>query len=455
LSTYLDEYRSKLISVEKAASLVESNNIIDYGMFATKPVDFDVALSKRAGDGLENVSIRGTGTVLPIPEVIKNDPQQLSFQYFSWYYTLIDRTAGDYGLCCHNPFNYHEATLLAANTDFSHMWPAVWCAQTTPMDEHGCFNFGLGNSHNRGLALASKIAIVEVNENMPRCLGGYDEYVHISEIDYIIEGSNSPIFATPPSGKPTDEERKIAEYIVEEVVDGAVVQLGIGALPNLIGHMIANSDLKDLGVQSEMFCDAYVAMYEAGKITNAKKARDLYKSTYAFSLGTQETYDFLNNNPRCASCNVNYTNEPSLIAVNDNFIAINNILEIDLLSQVCSETSGLRQISGTGGQLDFVVGAFHSKGGKAFLAFSSTFKDKEGKVHSRIKPMLSPGGVVTVPRTQVQWLVTEFGKVNLKALSIWGRADALVSIAHPDFRDDLIKSAKEMKLWTRTNRIPF
>ena len=455
MSTYLDEYREKLISAEKAASLAKSNTIIDYGMFATKPVDFDVALSKRAGDSLENVAIRGTGTVLPVPEVIKNDPQQQSFQYFSWYFTLVDRTVGDYGLCCHNPFNYHEATILAYNPDFSSLWPDIWCAQVTPMDSSGCFNFGLGNSHNRGLALNSKIAVVEVNQNMPRCLGANDEYVHISEIDYIIEGSNTPIFCTPPPAQPSPEERRIAEQIVEEVIDGAVIQLGIGALPNLIGNMIAESDLKDLGVQSEMFCDAYVKMYETGKITNAKKGMDLFKSTYSFSLGTQETYDFLNDNPRCASCTVNYTNDPYNIARSDNFISINNILEVDLLSQVCSETSGLRQISGTGGQLDFVIGAFHSKNGKSFLAFSSTYKDKEGKMHSRVKPLLTPGGVVTVPRTQVQYLVTEYGKVNLKARSVWGRAEGLIGIAHPDFREDLIKSAQEMKIWSRTNRIPF
>ncbi|CFX02235.1 Acetyl-CoA hydrolase/transferase [Syntrophomonas zehnderi OL-4] len=455
MSTYMDEYKSKLITADQAAKLVQSNAIIDYGMFATKPVDFDLALSKRAGDGLENVSIRGTGTVLPVPEVIKNDPQQLTFQYFCWYFTAIDRKAGDFGLCCHNPFNYHEATILAYNPDFSNLWPDFWCCQATPMDNSGCFNFGLGNSHNRGLALNSKIAIIEVNENMPRCLGGNDEYVHISEIDYIIEGSNTPVFCTPPSGAPTAAEKKIAEQIVAEIVDGACIQLGIGALPNLIGNMIAESDLKDLGVQSEMFCDAYVNMYETGKITNRKKAIDINKSTYSFSLGTQATYDFLDNNPRCASCTVNYTNDPSRIALSDNFVSINNILEIDLLSQVCSESSGLRQISGTGGQLDFVVGAFHSRNGKSFLAFSSTYKDKEGNLHSRIRPYLTPGATVTVPRTQVQYLVTEYGMTNMKALSIWGRAEALINIAHPDFRDELVKSAQEMKIWSRTNRIPF
>lgn len=455
MRSYLEEYKRKLITADQAAQLIHSNAIIDYGMFATKPVDFDVALAKRAGEGLQNVSVRGTGTVLPVPEVIKGDPEQKTFQYFCWYFTAIDRKAGDFGLAVHNPFNYHEATLLAYNPSFSHLWPDVWVAQVTPMDKQGCFNFGLGNSHNRGLALNAKIAIVEINENMPRCLGGNDEYIHISEVDYIIEGSNTPIFATPPASDPSPEERKIAEYIVEDIVDGACIQLGIGSLPNLIGNMIANSDLKNLGIQSEMFCDAFVNMYEAGKITNAKKAYDINKSTYSFCLGTKETYDFLDENPRTASCTVNYTNDPTRVALHDNVISINNILEVDLLSQVCSESSGLRQISGTGGQLDFVIGAFHSKNGKAFLAFSSTYTDKEGKVHSRIKPMLTPGAAVTVPRTQVQYLVTEYGKANMKALSIWGRAEALINLAHPDFRDDLLKSAKEMKIWTKTNRIPF
>ncbi len=456
MSTYMEEYKRKLITAEQAAQMVQSNDIIEYGMFATKPVDFDAALGKRAGDGLENVSVRGTGSVLPIPQVIQGDPQQKTFQWFNWFFTMIDRKAGDLGLACHNPFNYHEATLLAYNPDFYHLWADVWCAQVTPMDKHGCFNFGLGNSHNRGMALNKKrLAIVEVNENMPRCLGGNDECVHISEIDYIIEGSNTPIFTTPPAAAPTPEEAKIAELIMEEIHDGALIQLGIGAMPNLLGTMIADSDLKDLGVQSEMFCDAFVKMYEKGKITNARKAYDVNKSTYSFSLGTQETYDFLDDNPLCASCTVNYTNNPTMVAMHDNVIAINNILEIDLLSQVCSETSGLRQISGTGGQLDFVIGAFHSKGGKGFLAFSSTYKDKEGKMHSRIRPMLTPGAAVTVPRTMVQYLVTEYGKVNMKALSVWGKAEALISLAHPDFRDDLVNSAKEMKLWSRTNRIPF
>jgi acyl-CoA hydrolase len=454
MSTYSEEYKRKLIKSDAAARLIQSDQLIDYGMFTTKPVDFDLALSKRVGE-LENISIRGTGTILPVPEVIKNDPTQKTFQYFCWYFTAIDRKAGDFGLDCHLPFNYHEASTLVYDPNLSFLWPDVWVAQVTPMDRSGCFNFGLANSHNRGLALDAKIAIVEVNENMPRCLGGNDEYVHISEVDYIIEGSNSPIFVTPPSPAPTEEERRIANWILPEIQSGSCIQLGIGALPNLIGTLIAESDLKDLGIQSEMFCDAMVKMYEAGKITNAKKAYDINKSTYSFCLGTQDTYDFLHDNPRCASCCVGHTNDPASVARNDNMISINNILEVDLLSQVCSESFGLRQISGTGGQLDFVIGASHSKGGKSFLAFSSTFLDKEGKRHSRIKPLLTPGAIITVPRTQVQYLCTEYGKIHLKGNSIWGRAESLIQIAHPDFRDELLQAAQEMKLWSRTNRIPF
>ncbi|HOP63141.1 MAG TPA: acetyl-CoA hydrolase/transferase C-terminal domain-containing protein [Spirochaetota bacterium] len=455
MNTYLNEYKNKLITAEKAAELVKSNDIIDYGMFATKPVDFDIALSKRVGQ-VENVSIRGTGTVPPFPAVIQNDPEQKSFMYFSWYFTLLDRMAGDKNLACHLPFNYHEATLLAYHPrDLSYLAPKVWVAQVTPMDRNGCFNFGLGNSHNRGIALWSDMTIVEVNENMPRCLGGNDEYIHISEVDYIIEGKNTPIFTTPKMPEASPEEKRIAEYIVPHIENGACLQLGIGTLPNAIGEMIAHSDLRDLGIQSEMFCDAMVTMYEAGKITNAKKSFDINKSTYSFCLGTKETYDFIHDNPRTASCKVHHTNNPDFVAQNDKVISINNIVEVDLLSQVCSETSGLRQISGTGGQLDFVVGAFHSKGGKSFLAFKSTYKDKQGNLHSRVKPLLKPGSVVTVPRTMVQYLVTENGIYNMKARSVWGRAECLINLAHEDFREDLIKSAQEMNIWTKTNKIPF
>ncbi|MEQ8201145.1 MAG: acetyl-CoA hydrolase/transferase C-terminal domain-containing protein [Syntrophomonadaceae bacterium] len=454
MMTNLEEYKSKLITPEQAARLIQSNMVIEYGQFATKPIDFDRALGARAGDPeLSNVTVRMTGGVPPVPEVAMKDPKRTTFRLGSWYFTALDRGLCDAGLCDHFPFNYHEANYVGTWDSFKHARCDVWCCQVAPMDSSGFFNFGLGNSHSFSMGANAKIRIVEVNENLPRCLGGFEEGYHISDIDYIIEGSNSPIFSLPGSVEATPAEKRIAELIVEEVPNGACLQLGIGALPNTIGMMLVQSDLQDLGVQSEMFCDAFVAMYEAGKITNKLKAVDRFKSTYTFCLATEKTYQFMDNNPRLASCPVNYVNLPDRIRVNDNFISINNILEIDLLTQICSESKGLRQISGTGGQLDFTIGAFESRGGKSFLAFTSTYKDKKGNLHSRVRPMLTPGAAVTVPRTMVNWVVTEYGKVNMKALSVWERAEAAVNLAHPDFRDELIKEAQQMRIWKRSNKI--
>ena len=242
---------------------------------------------------------------------------------------------------------------------------------------------------------------------------------------------------------------------MEEITDGCCLQLGIGAMPNTIGLMIAASDLKDMGIQTEMFCPSMVDMYEAGKITNAKKNIDKYKTTYTFALGNQKTYDFIDDNPRLASCPVEYVNAPQRVCLQDKIISINNLLEIDLLTQACSESMGTRQVSGSGGQLDWVHGAFDSRGGKSFLAFTSTRKNKKGELVSRIKPMLTPGAVVTTPRHSIHWVVTEYGKVSLKGLSMWERVEELVKIAHPDFRDELLAEAGKMGIWKRTNRRPL
>ncbi len=224
-------------------------------------------------------------------------------------------------------------------------------------------------------------------------------------------------------------------------------------MPNTIGMLIAESDLKNLGIQSEMFCDAYVKLYELGKITNANKALDRYKSTYTFAMGSKETYDFIDDNPYLASCPVDYCNNPARVSLNEKVISINNILEMDLFGQVCSESKGIKPISGTGGQVDFVTGATESKGGKSFLAFTSTFTDKNGQLHSRISPTLTNGAIVTVPRASVHWVVTEYGKRCLRGLPVWDKTEAIIEIAHPDFRDELIKEATAMKIWNPTNKI--
>ena len=253
-------------------------------------------------------------------------------------------------------------------------------------------------------------------------------------------------------GAPTDVDRAVAKLIVEEIPNGACLQLGIGGMPNTVGSMIAESDLKDLGVHTEMYVDAFVDIAMAGKINGLSKGIDRGKQVYAFGAGTKKLYDYIDNNPECYAAPVSYTNDARTIAQIDNFISINNAVDIDLFGQVNAETAGTKQISGAGGQLDFVLGAYLSKGGKSFICCSSTFKQKDGSIASRIRPTLADGSVVTDARPNVHWFVTEYGKVCLKGLSSWQRAEALISVAHPDFREQLIQDAEKMHIWKRSNK---
>jgi acyl-CoA hydrolase len=317
------------------------------------------------------------------------------------------------------------------------------------MDAHGYFNFSLANSFSRAICDKAKTVILEVNPNLPVCLGGREEAIHISEVDAVVEADwNIPEL---PAAAPSEMERKIAALIMGEIEDGSCLQLGIGGMPNAVGSMIARSSLKDLGIHTEMFCDAMVELAETGHVTGARKTTDRFKIVYTFCLGTRKAYDFLDRNPGCASCSVDYTNDPFVIAQNDKVVAINNCVEMDLFGQVCSESSGTRQISGTGGQVDFTFGAYRSKGGKAFLCLSSTY-DKKGTPVSRIRPLLTEGAIVTMPRPFVSHVVTEYGIVNLKGMSTWERAEAIIALAHPDFREDLVKAAEKLGIWRRSGR---
>jgi acyl-CoA hydrolase len=283
-------------------------------------------------------------------------------------------------------------------------------------------------------------------------LGGNRESIHISEVDYIVEGDNRPLIELPELPV-SDIDEKIAAIVLDEIEDGACLQLGIGAMPNAVGAMIAKSDIKDLGVHTEMLVDSFVDMYEAGRITGRRKQLDKCKIVYTFALGTNKLYNFLDRNPACAIFPVDYTNDPYIIGQNEKVIGINNAIEVDLYGQVASESSGIRHISGTGGQLDFIIGAYYSKGGKGLICLTSTFTDKDGSLKSRITPVLTPGTIVTVPRSINFYVVTEYGIAMLKGKSTWQRAEALINIAHPDLRDELIKEADRMNIWVRSNKI--
>ena len=268
----------------------------------------------------------------------------------------------------------------------------------------------------------------------------------------IVEGDNPDMAELASGGPATEVDKAVAKLIVNEIPNGACLQLGIGGMPNAVGSLIAESDLTDLGIHTEMYVDAFVDIAKAGKITGAKKNIDRFRQTYAFAAGTKKLYDYLNDNPECMSAAVSYTNDIRQISALDNFISINNIVDIDLFGQANAESAGTRNISGAGGQLDFVLGAYLSKGGKSFICCSSTFTSKDGAMHSRIRPTLAPGSIVTDTRANVHYFVTEYGMVNLKGLPAWQKCEALISVAHPDFRDELIKEAEKMNIWRRSNK---
>lgn len=448
--TYYQEYQEKLITAEKAAGMVKSGDKILYAVFLGRPVDFDLALAQRKEELFDVQITQCAGNTPGSLNTAFVDPGQEHFTSTSWFLDGVERKLHDQNMMYYNPVQFGQLQDIIGSDLFSY---DIYVQKVSPMDEHGFFSFGLANVNSLESCLAAKTLILEVNENMPRVPGGSEDAIHISMADYIIASSNTPLLVLPPARAASSVDKAMAELLLEEIPNRACLQLGIGALPNLLGDLLCESDLKDLGIHTEMFVDSMVKLFDSGIVTNRYKRADRGKITFTFALGSRDTYDFMNENPLMASHCGRYTNNSRIIALNDNFISINNTVMVDLYSQACSESSGTRQISGTGGQLDFVNGAWLSPGGKSFLCLSSSYTDKSGKHKSRIVPTLPPGSIVTTARTFVDYLVTEYGIVQMKGKSTWQRAELLISIAHPEFRDELIKQAEIMRIWRRSNKI--
>ena len=444
MMNYQQEYRDKLRTPEEAVKIVKSGDWIDYTTVVCFPTLLDAALAKRR-DELQDVKIRGNLCFGPI-QTVECDPSREHFMYNSWHCSSYERSLCDRGLCNYIPMIFRN--VVPYYRHFLTVNVAMMCV--TPMDKHGFFNLSCGAGIAKGILDKADVVILEVNEHLPRILGGFDESIHISEVDYIVEGEHQPLpeFPIDPA---TEEDVKIAELILPYIVDGATLQLGIGSMPNVVGHMLAESDLKDLGMHTELCGDAYYELHQAGKLTNKKKTAQPGKGVTGIVFGTKPLYEWVDQNPGVVVEPLEYVNAAETIARQENMVSINNCIAVDLYGQVSSESSGFRHISGTGGQLDYLTGASMSKGGKAFVCMTSTFTDRKGTRHSRIVPYFQ-GDIITNPRSQGYFIVTEFGVVNLVGRSTWERAELLISIAHPDYRDELIKNAENQKIWRRSNK---
>ncbi len=429
------------ISADEAAQLVTSGMWLDYGAGLAQPDVFDAALSLRKAE-LANVKIRSCLTMRP-RAVIEADPEGHHFHWFSWHFSGYDRRKHDAGLSHYMPLNLGEVP------DYYRRFidPVdIAILKVCPADEHGFFNFSAANLWHRAVIERARCVIVEVSEGLPYVLGP-DNGVHISEVDYIIAGDNAPApeLPNPPA---TDIDRAVAAHIAAEISDGDCLQIGIGGMPNAVCALLLESGIKDLGIHTEMLTDGIVDLYKAGRITGARKRRDTGRIVFTFALGSRSLYETATRNPDFMCYPVDYTNLPHNIMQNDNLVSINNTTQVDLQGQAASESDGHRHISGTGGQLQFVRGAYASKGGRSFICLSSTY-DKRGTRKSRIALNLTPGNIVTTPRSDVMHVVTEYGTVNLKGKSVAERAVALISIAHPDFREELERQAYEHRLIPR------
>ncbi len=433
------EYKEKIISVKEALEKIKSNDVIVSGMAASEAREILSQLHTIA-DRVENVTVT---TCLPMKdaEYFINPEYKNSFKMDGWFYTASIRKAHKNGNISFIPNHLH----LAATKRLEFVKPNIYIGNATLPDKHGFVSLSLSNVYEKRMLKAADLVILEINPKLPRTFG--DVEVHINDIDYMIEVDYD--IPEIPDTEPNEKDLKIGALIAENINDGDCIQLGIGGIPNAVAAAL--KDKKDLGVHTEMLTTGMMKLVKEGVITGKHKNFNKGKIVAAFALGTKELYEFIDNNPSVMIMDGNWTNDPYIIGQNDNQVSINTTIEIDLTGQCASESLGSIQFSGTGGQADTAIGAQISKNGRSFIALYSTTKIKDKATGERVEiskivPQLKKGAAVSLSRNDVDYVVTEYGIASLKGTSIRERVKRLINIAHPKFREQLYKEAKEIGL---------
>ena len=430
MTDYKALYAKKLMTADAVAEQVQNNWLfgMDTGPSQTPAIMAAVANKIRNSD-ITGVKVQTLLDVYPF-EFYADDSLKGKMTGYSWFSSGGARKAVNAGYADILPAYYRD---VPRHIRVEYEYDA-FCVSVSPMDSHGYFSLANNGSYAEAMMDKAKRIFVEVNDQQPRCLCGTQ--IHVSQVDAIVE-FNHELPVLPPVV--IDEtSRTIGNLIAEQIPDGACIQLGIGAIPDATG--MALKAKHDLGIHTEMFTDSMVELIECGAVNNSKKQIHRGKSVTTFAYGSKRIYDYIDDNPAIEILPVDYVNDPAVICKNDNMISINAALEVDFFGQVCAESVGTKHMSGSGGQIDYVRGACQSKGGKSFIAFTSTAK---GGTISKIKPILTPGAICTTSKNDVDYIVTEYGIAHLRGRSLGERTKQLIAIAHPDFRDELTFEAKK------------
>lgn len=419
--TWQKTFKEKIVSADAAVKHIKSGDRVVTGHAVGEPSILIDAMVKNK-DSYKNVEIVNMVT-MEKPQYSEVGMEE-HFTHNSIFVGGAAREAINVGRADFTPCFFSQVPRLLEED----LGVDVALIQITPPDKYGYCSFGVSTDYTKPAAEVAKTVIAEINNQMPKTMG--DNFIHVSDIDWIVETSHPIVELKPP--KIGEVEKAIGENCALLIEDGSTLQLGIGAIPDAV--LLFLRDKKDLGIHSEMISDGVVDLFESGAITNKCKTINPGKMIVTFLMGTKKLYDFVDDNPMVEMHPVNYVNEPAVIMQNHKMISINSCVQVDLMGQVASESIGINQISGVGGQVDFVRGASMSKNGKSIIAMPSTAA--KGKV-SRIVSFLDEGAAVTTSRNDVDYIVTEYGIAKLKGKTLKERAKALIDIAHPDFKDSL------------------